>query len=153
MPRPTIFVATDHAGFRLKEQLKRWLETSGYEVIDFGTTSSADVDYPDFVIPAAEAVAAARGKAMGIVLGGSGLGEAMAANKVSGIRAAVAYDAQTARLSREHNDANVLSLGGRTQTKSLARAKKIVHLFLTTPFSGAARHIRRIRKITAYESR
>lgn len=153
MQKPVVILGTDHAGYRLKERLKRWLVGMGYEVLDFGTDSVREVDYPDVVIPVAEAVAAAKGAAVGIVLGGSGNGEAMAANKVRGVRAALCYDAQTARLAREHNDANVLSLGARTATRPFARAKLVARLFLTTPFSRAPRHVRRLRKIAAYGPR
>lgn len=146
-------MGADHAGYRLKERLKRWLVRSGYEVLDFGTSSSRDVDYPDFVIPVAAAVAAARGTAVGIVLGGSGNGEAMAANKVRGVRAALCFDARTAKLARAHNDANVLALGARTATRRFSLARQIVRLFLTTPFSRAPRHVRRLKKIAAYETR
>ncbi len=151
--KPVVIIGTDHAGYRLKERLKRRLVSQGYEVLDFGTTSTRDVDYPDFVIPVAEAVAAAQGAALGIVLGGSGNGEAIAANKVPGIRAALCYDAQTATLARQHNNANVLALGGQTVTRNAARSQRIVQLFLTTSFSKAARHVRRLKKIAAYEAR
>ncbi len=153
MQKPVIFCAADHAGFRLKDQLRRWLEGHGYEVVDFGTTSSKDMDYPDVVIPCAEAVAQSRGQAFGIIIGGSGNGEQMAANKVAGIRAALCYDVRTAKLAREHNNANVVSLGARMPSGSLLTAKKIVQAFITTPFSGAARHVRRLKKIASYESR
>ena len=151
--KPVVIIGTDHAGYRLKERLKRWLTALGYEVLDFGTTSNRDMDYPDVVIPVAEAVAAAKGAAVGIVLGGRGNGEAMAANKVRGIRAALCYDAQTAKLARAHNDANILALGARTMTRNAALSQRIVHLFLTTSFTKEARHARRLKKIAAYEAR
>lgn len=151
--KPVIIIGTDHAGYRLKERLKHWLFSASYEVLDFGTTSIRDVDYPDFVIPVAEAVAAAKGAAIGIVLGGSGNGEAMAANKVRGIRAALCFDAQTVKLARAHNNANVLSLGAQTVTRNFALSQRIVHLFLTTSFTKEARHVRRLKKIAAYEAR
>ncbi|TAK05267.1 RpiB/LacA/LacB family sugar-phosphate isomerase [Patescibacteria group bacterium] len=150
--KPVVIIGTDHAGYRLKERLKRWLAASGYEVLDFGTTSGSDADYPDFVIPVAEAVAAAKGAARGIVLGGSGNGEAIAANKVRGVRAALCFDAQTAKLAREHNDANILALGARTVTRSFPLVQRVVRLFLTTPFTKAPRHVRRLKKIAAYEA-
>ncbi len=153
MQKPVVIMGADHAGYRLKERLKRWLVGMGYEVLDFGTDSVRDVDYPDVVIPVAEAVAAAAGAAVGIILGGSGNGEAVAANKVRGVRAALCFDAQTARLARAHNDANVLSLGARTATRAFVRAKLVVRLFLATPFSRAPRHVRRLKKIAAYEAR
>lgn len=148
-----VIFAADHAGYRLKEVLKRYVAGLGYAVEDVGTSTKDPMDYPDVVIPAAEAVAESRGRACGIVIGGSGNGEAMAANKVPGIRAAVCYDAATARLAREHNDANVLSLGARMPSGQVGRAKKIVTIFLTTPYSDAARHTRRIKKISLYEQR
>ncbi len=138
-----IALASDHAGFRYKEKIESWLREQGHEVKDFGTHSDASCDYPDFVRPAAEAVA--RGEFdRGIVLGGSGNGEAMAANKVRGIRCAVAWDEVSARLSREHNDANVLSLGERLIPED--RVLDIVRVWLETPFEGG-RHIPRIRKL------
>ena len=146
-------LATDHAGFELKEFVKKMLRRRGYAVKDFGTGSQESCDYPDFIIPCAQAVAKSKGAAVGIVFGGSGNGEQMAANKVKGIRAALCYDLQTAVLAREHNDANVLSLGSRTVTKNRKLAEKIVLAFLTTPFSNEARHKRRLRKLAAYEKR
>lgn len=145
-----IAFGTDHAGFDLKQSLVAELQVQGHECLDFGTTSTEAVDYPDFIAPAAEAVA--RGEAeLGIVLGGSGNGEAMAANKVRGIRCALCHDVTTARLAREHNNANVLSLGARIVGSEVA--KDIVRAFIETQFSGDPRHTRRIAKITALESR
>ncbi|MFC1638716.1 ribose-5-phosphate isomerase [Patescibacteria group bacterium] len=150
----TIYFGTDHAGYRLKEELKRYLEKAGYRTVDLGThETDPNDDYPDFVLPAAEAVAKSRGRSVAIVLGGSGIGECIAANKVRGVRAALAYDTRTARLCREHNDANVLCLGGRTVTRDARLAKRLVKVWLETPFTGDARHRRRLRKIAAYESR
>ena len=150
---PVVYLGTDHAGLKLKNAIKVFLVDLGYHVHDCGAFDEVkDDDYPDYVLPAAEAVAKSRG-AMGIVFGGSGVGEALVANKVRGVRAVMAYDTFTAKKSREHNDANVLSLGGRTVTKSLPLAKRIVKLWLTTPFSGDVRHKRRLRKIAKYESR
>jgi len=138
-----IAIASDHAGFSYKEQVKTVLIEQGHEVRDFGTHSAESVDYPDFIRPAAEAVA--RGEfERGIILGGTGNGEAMVANKVVGIRCAVCWDLRSARLSREHNDANMMSLGERTM--SIHEALEIVDLWLKTPFSGE-RHKRRIDKI------
>lgn len=151
MARPLIILGTDHAGYVLKEKVKAFLIRAGYRVRDMGTHSERDVDYPDFIFPAARAVAKTRGT-RGIVFGGSGLGECIAANKVRGIRAVAAYDAYTAKMSRLHNDANVLCLGGRTVTKDPKRAIAIVKLWLATPFSGDARHVRRLKKIALYES-
>jgi len=138
-----ISLGTDHAGFRLKEKVKALLESLGHEVADFGTFSPEAVDYPIFVRPAAEAVA--RGECeRGIVFGGSGNGEAMTANKVRGIRCAVCWNEESARLSRQHNDANVLSLGERLVPEELAFA--MVRLWLETPFEGG-RHARRIAQL------
>ena len=138
-----VAIASDHAGFDYKEAIIDWLEGAGIDVKDFGTFSLEPVDYPDFIRPAAEAVA--RGEfERGIVLGGSGNGEAMVANKVHGIRCALCWNEESARLSRAHNDANVLSLGERMMPKELAL--RIVELWLATPFEGG-RHIERIKKI------
>lgn len=157
MPRnqkKTVYLATDHAGLRLKEAVKDALVRDGYHVHDQGAfTNEPGDDYPDFIIPAAAAVAASKGGAVGIVFGGSGIGECIAANKVRGVRAALAYDRFTARKSREHNDANVLCLGGRTATKRPKDAIALVKLWLSTPFSGDARHARRNRKIAAFEKK
>ena len=138
-----ISIASDHAGFVYKEAIKAWLIAAGHDVTDFGTDSTAPVDYPDFIRPAAEAVASGQCE-RGIVLGGSGNGEAMVANKVHGVRCGLAWNEESASLSRHHNDANVLSLGERMMTEDLAL--KIVELWLTTPFDGG-RHIARIKKI------
>ncbi len=138
-----IALASDHAGFEYKQAIHEWLTAHGHEVKDFGTFSTERVDYPDFIRPAAEAVA--RGACdRGIVLGGSGNGEAIAANKVRGVRCALCWSEDTARLSREHNDANVLSLGQRTIPRDLAL--RLVEIWLATPFEGG-RHVTRIRKI------
>src|SRR3982075_4344301 len=138
-----ISLGTDHAGFRYKEKVKAFLTELGHEVKDFGTFSEESVDYPVFIRPAAEAVA--RGECdRGIVFGGSGNGEAMVANKVHGVRCALCWNLESARLSRQHNDANVLSLGQRMMT--LETALEIVKVWLTTPFEGG-RHERRIRLI------
>lgn len=138
-----IAIGSDHAGFDYKEKIKIFLRELGYVVRDFGTNSNEPVDYPVFIRPVAEAVA--RGEfERGIVLGGSGNGEAMVANKVKGIRCALCWNLETARLSREHNDANVLSLGQRMMPPELAL--EIVKLWLTTPFAGE-RHERRVRMI------
>ena len=123
--------------------LTTWLRTAGYEVVDYGTDSSESVDYPDYIRPAAEAVA--RGDCeRGIVLGGSGNGEAMVANRVTGVRCALCWNVESARLGRGHNDANMVSLGQRMMTEETARA--IVEAWLEEPFDGG-RHARRIGKI------
>ena len=138
-----ISMGSDHAGFSYKEAIKTVLIEEGYEVEDFGTHTSEECDYPEFVRPAAEAVG--RGECeRGIVLGGSGNGEAMVANKVRGVRCALCWDLRSARLSRQHNDANVLSLGERML--SLEAALEIVNLWLNTDFDGG-RHQRRIDEI------
>jgi ribose 5-phosphate isomerase B len=138
-----IALGTDHAGFRLKEKIRELLGTLGHEVKDFGTFNEEPVDYPLFIRPAAEAVA--RGECdRGIVFGGSGNGEAMAANKVRGVRCALCWNEESARLSRQHNDANVLSLGQRLIPEDLAL--QIVRVWLTTPFEGG-RHARRIAQL------
>ena len=138
-----IALASDHAGFEYKEAIKRWLMERGHDVKDFGTFSNERVDYPDFIRPAAEAVA--RGECeRGIVLGGSGNGEAMVANKVRGIRCALCWNEESARFSREHNDANVLSIGQRMVPENIAL--RIVEVWLQTTFEGG-RHVARIQKI------
>lgn len=138
-----IAIASDHAGFIYKEAIKNHLAEKGYEVKDFGTYSTESCDYPDFVRPAAEAVAEGQCE-RGIVLGGSGNGEAMAANRVMGVRCSLCWDLRSARLSREHNDANVLSLGERMVSQSAAL--EIVDLWLATDFEGG-RHQGRIDKL------
>lgn len=152
-PRPIIHLATDHAGFELKEAVAIYLRRAGYDVRDHGAFSAEPSDYPEFIIPAAEAVARSRRPARGIVFGGSGIGECLAANKVRGIRAALVYDRYSAVMSREHNDANIMSLGSRTPSGVPRRAKELIGLWLKTGFSGDARHGRRLRQINAYEKR
>jgi ribose 5-phosphate isomerase B len=138
-----IAIGSDHAGFDDKERIKQFLTASGHEVRDFGTNSTEPVDYPLFIRPVAEAVA--KGIAdRGIVLGGSGNGEAMVANRIKGVRCALCWNEETARLGREHNDANVISLGARMISPELAL--KIVQIWLETPFAGG-RHERRIKMI------
>lgn len=138
-----IAIGSDHAGYEYKERLKAWLAAHGHEVIDFGTHSAEPVDYPVFIRPVAEAVA--RGEfERGIVLGGSGNGEAIVANRVSGIRCALCWNVESARLARSHNDANLISLGQRMITPETA--EQIVETWLSTPFDGG-RHARRIALI------
>ena len=151
--KPTVYLGTDHAGLVLKDAVKDYLVRLGYHVHDEGAFDASPSDYPDYIIPVAEAVAESRGKAVGIVFGGSGVGECIAANKVRGVRAALVYNRYTAWKSREHNDANVLCLGARTITKDKAFAKRLVKLWLERPFSRDARHVRRLKKIAAYERR
>jgi len=143
-----IAIGSDHAGFRLKEHLKQVLKEDGHEVDDLGTHSEESVDYPPICAAVGRAVAGG-GAERGIVLGGSGQGEQMAANKVRGVRAALCNDLYTARLSREHNDANVLSMGGRIVGEGLA--DEIVRLWLATPFDGG-RHARRVAQIADIET-
>jgi len=138
-----IAIASDHAGFAYKSSIIALLTDLGHEVRDFGTGSEAPVDYPVFIRPAAEAVA--RGECpRGIVLGGSGNGEAMVANKVPSIRCALCWNEQTAKWSRLHNDANILALGQRTIDE--ATALRLVEVWLETPFEGG-RHLQRIQQI------
>ncbi len=138
-----IAVASDHAGFALKGEIAGHLRAAGYEVADYGTSSSEAVDYPDFIRPAAESVADGTND-MGIVLGASGNGEAMVANKARGIRCAVCWSEQSARLAKEHNDANMIALGARLL--ATAEALRIVDAWLAAEFQGG-RHQRRVDKI------
>ena len=138
-----IALGSDHAGFRYKQAIAEHLRQAGHEVSDFGTDSDAPVDYPKFISPVAEAVAAGEFE-RGIVLGGSGNGEAMAANRVRGVRCGLCWNVESARLTRLHNDANVLSLGERMM--DLAMALQIVDVFLSTPFEGG-RHLARIQQL------
>ena len=141
-----IYIGADHAGFKLKEELKEFLRDLGYDVEDTGAYKfDENDDYPDFIIPVARAVAKNPEHNNGIVIGGSGQGEAMAANRIKGVRAALIYDKYSAKMSREHNNANIISLGARVL--SVRKAKKLVKLWLDTPFSNGERHIRRIKKI------
>ncbi len=138
-----ISLGTDHAGFSHKEAIKRLLEEAGHEVVDFGTDSEANVDYPKFIQPAARAVAEGACE-RGIVLGGSGNGEAIAANRFAGVRCGLCWNTETARLTRLHNDANMISLGARMIDEETALA--IVRVFLETGFEGG-RHEARIKQI------
>lgn len=148
-----VHIATDHAGMELSAHLVQHLTAQGYEMVDHGPQEYDAVDdYPGFCLRAAEAVAAERAEgqdSLGIVLGGSGNGEQIAANKVHSIRAALAWSPDTARLAREHNDANVVGLGGRQHP--LEEATAIVEAFLTAQWSQDERHSRRIGKISHYE--
>jgi len=144
-----VHIAADHAAYDLKEFLVKELTTSGYDVVDHGAHSyDAFDDYPVFILPCAEAVAADP-DSRGIVLGGSGNGEQIAANKVKGVRAGLVYNTVMSRLAREHNDARIVALGGRMQ--SLSDALAMVKVFLETPFSGDPRHVRRIAMLDEYE--
>ncbi len=141
--KPRIALGADHAGFRLKETIKKFLLGAGYTVDDAGTSSEDSVDYPDYARAVAERVTGGK-DGLGVLVCGTGMGMAMAANKTAGIRAATAHDAMTARLAREHNDANVLTLGARVLDK--AHAIEVVREFLGAQFAGG-RHQRRIDKI------
>ena len=142
-----IAVASDHRGYEAKKKLIPLLRAKGHEVEDFGCESNASCDYPDFAVPAGKAVVAGRCD-VGILLDGSGIGMSVAANKVPGVRAALAHDEVTARLSREHNHCNVLCLGSDLLNESEIR--KIIQMFLSTPF-GDGRHVRRVEKLNQYE--
>lgn len=145
-----VYLGSDHAGFELKQHLVQWLLTAGYEVVDLGAdTYVPDDDYPAYCINAATRTVADPGS-LGVVVGGSGNGEQISANKVTGVRAALAWSEETARLARAHNDANVVAIGARMHTMDEAVA--IVTTFLQTPFSGEERHERRIGQVTAYEA-
>jgi ribose 5-phosphate isomerase B len=147
--RNVVAIAADHGGFELKEKLKGYIVDWGYELLDLGTNSSESVDYPDFAVAAAEAVVAGRAW-RGVVIDSAGIGSAIAANKVPGARAALCYDRATARNSREHNDANILTLGAKLIPPELAR--EILAAWLETKFGGG-RHAKRVEKITAIEAR
>jgi len=145
-----VHLGSDHAGFELKAHLAGWLEAERYDVVDHGPVDYDPVDdYPPYVMRAAQAVINDHGS-LGIVIGGSGNGEAIAANKVPGVRAGLAWSEETASLSRQHNDANVVSVGARMHT--LDEATRLIEVFLTTAFSGDPRHTRRIEMIAAFEA-
>jgi ribose 5-phosphate isomerase B len=138
-----ISTGTDHAGYRLKEIIKAHLQSKGYIVTDFGTDSEEAVDYPDFIRPAAQSVASGDSD-LGIIFGGSGNGEAIVANKVKGIRCAVCWNEESARLAKEHNNANVISIGARMVSEQ--EGIRIAEAWLNAEFQGG-RHLRRIEKI------
>ena len=144
-----IHIGSDHAGLEFKAKIIAHLQSQGHQVTDHGPHSFDPLDdYPEFCIPAALATAKDPGS-FGIVLGGSGNGEQMAANKVKGVRAALVWSVEIAKLAREHNDANVISLGGRMHDEKLCL--ELVDTFLSTPFSSDERHVRRIGLISKYE--
>jgi ribose 5-phosphate isomerase B len=146
-----VHIGSDHAGLELKNSLVDHLKNSGHDVVDHGPHEyDALDDYPVFCIPAAQGVANESGS-FGIVLGGSGNGEQMAANKVKGIRAALVWSVETAKLAREHNDANVIAIGGRMH--SIEVCKELIDVFLATPFSNDERHIRRIGQVSNFETK
>ena len=145
-----IHIGSDHAGLEFKGVIIKHLQGNGHEVIDHGPIEyDALDDYPVFCIPAAQATAAEPGS-FGIVIGGSGNGEQMAANKVKGVRAALVWSLDTAKLAREHNNANVISVGGRLH--SIEDCQSFIDAFLATPFSGDERHIRRINQMSNFET-
>ncbi|MDX6348152.1 MAG: ribose 5-phosphate isomerase [Streptomyces sp.] len=145
-----VYLGSDHAGFELKNHLVEWLTAGGHDPVDCGPhIYDAQDDYPAFCLRAAERTAADP-DSLGIVIGGSGNGEAIAANKVKGVRAALAWSEETASLGRQHNNANVISIGGRMHT--VDEATKFVEVFLGTPYSGEERHTRRIEMLNAYEA-
>ncbi|MFV2144435.1 MULTISPECIES: ribose-5-phosphate isomerase [Isoptericola] len=145
-----LHIAADHAGFELKSHLVEHLRAAGHDVIDHGANAyDALDDYPSFCFSAGEAVVAEPGS-LGIVIGGSGNGEQIAANKVTGVRAVLAWSRETATLGRQHNDANVVAVGGRMH--SLEEAAALVDAFVAEPFSGDERHQRRIDQLAAYEA-
>lgn len=145
-----VHIASDHAGFELKAHLVRHLRDEGHEVVDHGATEyDPQDDYPPMCIACGEGVVADPGS-LGVVIGGSGNGEQIAANKVVGVRAALVWNEDTAALAREHNDANVVSVGARQHTAE--EATHLVDVFLSTPFSGDARHRRRIDLVGSYEA-
>ena len=149
-----IHIATDHAGLEFSQDLKLHLESRGHDVVDHGPTSYDPLDdYPSFCINAAHAVVADQAagvEALGVVFGGSGNGEQIAANKVTGARAALVWNTSTAELAREHNNANVISIGARQHT--VEEAKSFIDTFIATPFPGEERHARRIAQLAEYES-
>ncbi len=148
VPAGRIALGADHGGFRLKETLARYLQDSGRKVCDLGTHGEDPVDYPDFALLVARAVASGKCD-LGIMVDGAGIGSCMAANKVRGVRAAMCYDRATARNSREHNNANLLTLGGKMLSPDTAR--EIVEVWLATPFAGG-RHWPRVNKIMRIEN-
>jgi len=144
-----VYLGSDHAGFELKTSLIEWLTQAGHDPVDCGPSSyQPDDDYPVYVMRAASKAVADPGS-LGIVIGGSGNGEQIASNKIRGVRAALAWSAETARLARQHNDANVLSLGAREY--SIEDALGFAKVFVETPFSQEPRHRRRLEMIAAYE--
>ena len=146
--KPRIILGSDHAGFRTKEKLKRYLNSKKIKFEDLGTYSGTSVDYPDYAIKVGKKVAKDK-NSRGILVCGSGTGMVIAANKIKGIRAVAAYDSYSAKISRLHNDANVLGLRGRIFP--FEKTKKITSIWLNTPFSGKERHKRRINKIRKLE--
>ncbi|MDI6869763.1 MAG: ribose 5-phosphate isomerase B [Bacillota bacterium] len=144
-----VAIGSDHGGYRLKQEIARYLVEQGLEYQDFGCFSPDSVDYPDVALKLARSVAGGK-YPLGILICGTGIGVSIAANKVKGIRAALCHDTYSARMAREHNDANILTMGGRIVGPDLAR--EIVRVFLGAKYSGDPRHVRRLAKITAQEN-
>jgi ribose 5-phosphate isomerase B len=148
-----IHIATDHAGLEFKDALSAHLKVQGHEVVDHGAYEfDPNDDYPAFIISAAEATIRDQHdgiEALGVVFGGSGNGEQIAANKVQGVRAALVWNESTATLARKHNNANIISIGARQHSEN--EALRLIDLFIATPFSGDERHVRRIQQIADYE--
>lgn len=144
-----IAIGSDHAGFRLKEEIKSYIESLGHQVIDVGCDCADSVDYPDYALPVCRYVLEQQVE-RGILICGTGIGMSMAANKMSGIRCAVVHDAFSAKATREHNDANVLAMGERVIGPGLAM--EIARIFLETPYSQEEKHQRRVQKIAAIEA-
>ena len=143
-----IAIACDHGGYEMKENLAAYLREEGHEVKDFGSYSKESIDYPDFIFPAAEAVASGEFE-RGVVVCTTGIGVSICANKVKGIRCALCSDEYSARMTREHNDTNMIAFGGNVTT--VVRAREMLEIWLKTPFSNGERHSRRIDKISIYE--
>ncbi|MEV6865573.1 ribose-5-phosphate isomerase [Streptosporangium subroseum] len=145
-----VYIGADHAGYELKNHIVSWLKEHGHEVTDCGpSVYDPEDDYPPFVLRAAEGVVDDPGS-LGVVIGGSGNGEQIAANKVRGVRAALAWSEETAELAREHNNANVISIGSRMHSEE--EATRFVEIFLATAYSGAERHSRRLAQLDSYET-
>jgi len=150
MEQKTIYLGADHAGFKLKEEMKKYLKREGYAVVDKGNTKlDPKDDYPDYGYRAAKAVSLSKGKSLGILFCGSAQGICIVANKVKGIRAVAVVNERDAKLTREHNDANVLCLSGWNMPRK--KAEKIIKAWLNAEFTGEERHVRRIKKISAIE--
>jgi ribose 5-phosphate isomerase B len=147
-----LYLATDHAGFKLKEKIKKYLQEQNYEVEDCGAFSIDPIDdYPLFIAKAAQEVSKDPENSMGIIFGKSGAGEEIVANKFKNVRAVLGFSKENVQLARQHNNANVLSLGA--EFEDFAKAKELVEIFLKTPFSNDPRHVRRISEITKIEDK
>ena len=149
----SLVLASDHAGIVLKQKVYEYLGARGFVVLDMGPFTTDRVDYPDFIIPACEVIAQSDGKIRGIMICCTGIGACISANKVKGIRASLCFDAWSARLTRSHNDSNVLCLGQGAAAGKNGAWQRILGAWLKTKFSGDLRHLRRLRKIALYEGR